>query len=96
MREKSGPNPFKNRKGRPPAKKRNLVRVAAKLVDVLADERSARETCPVVPVAISGGGAGDQTVESPEVQVLVGKAKAESAPTGGQTNRQVVARANRS
>jgi hypothetical protein len=69
---------------------------AAKLVDVLADEKSARETCPVVPVAISGGGAGDQTVESPEVQVLVGKAKAESAPTGGQTNRQVVARANRS
>ena len=72
------------------------IKVAAKLVDVLADERSARETCPVVPVAISGGGAGDQTVESPEVQVLVGKAKAESAPTGGQTNRQVVARANRS
>ena len=75
---------------------RNGARSAAKLVEVLADERSARETCPVVPVAISGGGAGDQTVESPEVQVLVGKARAESAPTGGQTNRQVVARANRS
>jgi hypothetical protein len=54
---------------------------AAKLVVVLADENSAGETCPVVPVAISGGGAGDQTAESPEVEVLVGKARAESAPT---------------
>lgn len=54
---------------------------AAKLVDVLAGENPARETCPVVPVAISGGGEGDQPVESPEVKVLVGKAKAESAPT---------------
>jgi hypothetical protein len=57
------------------------VCAAAKLVDVLADERSVGETCPVVPVAISGGGAGDQTVESPEVKALVGKVKTESAPT---------------
>ena len=35
-------------------------------------ERPARENCPVVSVVISGGGAGDQTVESPEVQVPVG------------------------
>jgi hypothetical protein len=71
---------------------------AAKLAAVLADERSARETCPVVPVAIPGGGAGDLSVESPGVKVLVGKVekekKTESAPTGGQTNRQVAARAN--
>jgi len=52
----------------------NAIYVAAKPAAVLADERSARETCPVVPVAISGGGAGDQSVESPEVKVLVGKA----------------------
>jgi len=69
---------------------------AAKLVGVLADERSARETCPVGPVAIVGGGAGDQTAESPAVKVPVGEVKTESAPTGGQTNRQVAARANRS
>jgi hypothetical protein len=31
-------------------------------------ERPARENCPVVSVVISGGGAGDQTVESPEGQ----------------------------
>jgi hypothetical protein len=31
---------------------------------------------------ISGDDAGDQIVESPEVKVSVGKAKAESAPTG--------------
>src|SRR5713101_4446926 len=60
----------------------NAIYVAAKLVDVLADERSARETCPVVPVAIPGGGAGDQSVESPGVKVLVGKVRTESAPTG--------------
>jgi len=35
-------------------------------------ERPAREDCPVVSVVISGGGAGDQTVESPEVKVPVG------------------------
>ena len=54
---------------------------AAKLVDVLAGASPARETCPVDPVAIPGGGAGDQTVESPGVKVLVGEVKTESAPT---------------
>jgi hypothetical protein len=67
----------------------NAIYAAAKLAAVLADERSARETCPVVPVAIPGGGAGDQSAGSPGVNVLVDKAKAESAPTEGQTNRQV-------
>ena len=52
----------------------NAIYVAAKPAAVLADERSARETCPVVPVAIPGDGAGDQAVESPGVKVLVGKA----------------------
>ncbi len=47
--------------------------VAAKLVGVLADERSAREAYPLVPAVISGGGAGDQTVESPEVKVPLAK-----------------------
>jgi len=47
--------------------------VAAKLVGVLADERSAREAYPHVPTVISGGGAGDQTVESPEVKVPLAK-----------------------
>ena len=46
-------------------------------------ERPARENCPVVSVVISGGGAGDQTVESPEVQVPVGWVEAWSAPTRG-------------
>jgi RNA-directed DNA polymerase len=52
----------------------NAIYVAAKPAAVLADERSARETRPVVPVAIPGDGAGDQSVESPGVKVLVGKA----------------------
>jgi putative transposase len=45
---------------------------AAKLVDVLVGESPTRGTCPVAPVVISGGGAGDQSVGSPEVKVLVG------------------------
>jgi len=52
----------------------NAIYVAAKPAAVLADERSAREARPVVPVAIPGDGAGDQSVESPGVKVLVGKA----------------------
>jgi RNA-directed DNA polymerase len=52
----------------------NAIYVAAKPAAVLADERSAGETRPVVPVAIPGDGAGDQSVESPGVKVLVGKA----------------------
>ena len=50
------------------------IYVAAKPAAVLADERSAWETRPVVPVAIPGDGAGDQSVENPGVKVLVGKA----------------------
>jgi len=46
-------------------------------------ERPARENCPVVSVVISGGGAGDQTVESPEVKVPVGWVEARLAPTRG-------------
>jgi hypothetical protein len=48
---------------------------AAKLVDVPVGENPARGTCPVAPVVISGGGAGDQSVGSPEVKVLVGWVK---------------------
>ena len=61
---------------------------AAMLVGTLAGERPVSGTCPVATVVISGGGAGDQSVESPDVNVLVGWG---SAPTGEQANRQVVA-----
>jgi hypothetical protein len=50
------------------------IYVAAKPAAVLADERSAGETCPVVPVAIPGDGAGDQSAGSPGVKAFVGKA----------------------
>jgi len=66
------------------------------LVGMLAGESPAGGTYPVATVVISGGGAGDQSVESPEVKVLVGWVKAWSAPTGGRANRQVAAKANRS
>jgi RNA-directed DNA polymerase len=52
----------------------NAIYVAAKPAAVLADERSAGETCPVVPVAIPGDGAGDQSAGSPGVKAFVGKA----------------------
>ena len=65
------------------------------LVGVLAGENPVSGTFPVATVVISGGGAGDQTAESPDVKVPVGWAKAWSAPTGGQASRQVVAYANR-
>src|SRR5258706_3068220 len=64
------------------------------LVGMLAGESPVRGTYPVATVVISGDGAGDQSVESPEVKVLVGWGKPRSAPTGGQANRQVVANAN--
>ena len=67
---------------------------AAMLVGMLAGESPVRGTYPVAMVVISGDGAGDQSVESPEVKVLVGWGKPRSAPTGGQANRQVVANAN--
>jgi hypothetical protein len=44
---------------------------AAKLVDGLAGESPASADYPVGTVAISGDGAGDQTVGSPNVNVLV-------------------------
>jgi hypothetical protein len=58
------------------------------LVGRLAGERPVGGNCPVATVVISGGGAGDQSVESPEVKVLVGRVKAWSAPTGGQANHR--------
>jgi hypothetical protein len=57
---------------------------AAMLVGVLAGESPVRGTYPVATVVISGGGAGDQFAESPEVKVLVGWGKLRSAPTGGR------------
>src|SRR5262249_15752285 len=69
---------------------------AVKLVDDLAGESSASANCPVGTVVISGDGAGDQTVGSPEVNALDGWTQVWSAPTGGLAKQQVVARANRS
>ncbi len=43
-----------------------------KLVDDLAGESPASASFPVGTVVISGDGAGDQTIESPEVNVLEG------------------------
>ena len=67
-----------------------------KLVDDLAGESPVSANYPVGTVVISGDGAGDQTVGSPEVKVLVGWVRIRSAPTGGLTKQQVVAKANRS
>ena len=55
---------------------------AVKLVDVLAGESPARADCPVGTVVISGGGAGDQAVGSPDVNALEGRTQVWSAPTG--------------
>ena len=67
-----------------------------KLVDDLAGASPASASFPVGTVAISGGGAGDQTVGSPEVNALVGWVQIWPAPTGGLTKQQVVAQVNRS
>ena len=69
---------------------------AVKLVDDLAGVSPASASFPVGTVVISGDGAGDQAVGSPEVNVLVGRMRIWSAPTGGQARQQVVAQANRS
>src|ERR1700692_2456498 len=69
---------------------------AVKLMDDLASAGPASASFPVGTVVISGDGAGDQTVESLEVKVLVGWVQTRSAPTGGQAKQQVVAQANRS
>ena len=52
-----------------------------KLVDVLAGESPASASFPVGAVVISGDGMGDQTIGSPEVNVLVGWIRVRSAPT---------------
>ena len=72
---------------------RMLVRrdSAVKLVDDLAGESPASANCPVGTVDISGDGAGDQTVGSPDVKVLEGRTQVWSALTGGQAKQQVVA-----
>ena len=67
-----------------------------KLIDDLAGESPASAGYPVGTVVISGDGAGDQAVGSPDVNVLVGWVRIRSAPTGGQAKQQVVAQANRS
>ena len=54
---------------------------AVKLVDDLAGESPVSASFPVGTVVISGDGAGNQTVESPEVNVLVGWMRIRSAPT---------------
>ncbi len=69
---------------------------AVKLVDVLAGGSPASASFPVGAVVISGDGAGDQTIGSPDVNALVGWMRIWSAPTGGQAKQQVVAQANRS
>ena len=69
---------------------------AVKLIDGLAGESPASAGCPVGTVVISGDGAGDQTVGSPDVKVFDGWTQVWSAPTGGQAKQQVVAQANRS
>ena len=67
-----------------------------KLVDVLAGASPAGADCPVGTVVISGGGAGDQTVGSPEVNAL-STAGCESGllRQGELAKQQVVAQANR-
>ena len=64
--------------------------------DDLAGESPASANFPVGTVVISGDGAGDQTVGSPDVNVLVGWVQIWSAATGGLAKQQVVAQANRS
>ena len=70
---------------RPPVSARPIAMrdSAVKLVDDLAGESPASANCPVGTVAISGEGAGDQTVGSPEVNALDGWTQVRSAPTGG-------------
>ena len=62
-----------------------------KLVDGLVGVGPAGASFPVGTVVIPGDGAGDQTVGSPVVNVLVGWMQIWSAPTGGQAKQQVVA-----
>jgi hypothetical protein len=68
---------------------------AVKLVDDLTGESPASADYPVGTAVISGDGAGDQTIGSPDVNVLVGRTRVGSAPTGGPSKQQVVAKGNR-
>ena len=61
---------------------------AVKLIDVLAGESPASAGYPVGTVVISGDGAGDPPVGSPDVKVLDGGMHVWSAPTGGQAKQQ--------
>src|SRR5437660_9775471 len=63
---------------------------AVKLIDGLAGESPASADYPVGTVVISGDGAGDQTVGSPDVNVLDGWTQVWSAPTGGQAKQQIM------
>ena len=69
---------------------------AVKLVDDLTGESPVSADYPVGTVVISGDGAGDQAVGSPDVNALEGQTRVWSAPTGGQAKQQVVAKVNRS
>ena len=66
------------------------------LVDDLTGESPVSADYPVGTVDISGDGAGDQAVGSPDVNALEGRTQVRSAPTGGPAKQQVVAQANRS
>ena len=59
-----------------------------KLVDVLAGESPAGANHPVGAVVISGDGAGDQTVGSPDVNVLVGRRKSGQLRQEGKQNNR--------
>jgi hypothetical protein len=67
-----------------PAQRHRPTRRAAMLVGVLASESPAGGTCPVATVVISGGGASEQTVESPEVKASVGWGSLVSSDKGGE------------
>ena len=56
---------------------------AVKLIDDLAGVSPAGGNYPVATVAITGDGAGDQTVESPVVKILDGWMEIRSDPSGG-------------
>src|SRR6266851_1783406 len=75
------PRPTKMRKDWPVS--------AVKLVDGLAGESPVSASFPVGAVVISGDGAGDQAIGSPEVNVLVGRMRnlVSSEQEGKQSSR---------
>ena len=62
---------------------RARVQRAAMLAAILAGVSPAGGNYPVATVAITGDGAGDQTVESPVVKILDGWMEIRSDPSGG-------------